>query len=180
MFPDADTAGYTRRGALKTLLSRFAYRHVVFDAKMAKSFYRLPEKDIAAAVAESVSEGVLAEYGSGYILREDLAALENASAPLPKSAYAMHRNDFLVKSNEHWLKERFTHTYPDTMYYLLIDGEFRGVAAGKFRYTPEIEDVTLQLPANEAAARKDEILQAVRCLCGADNKIKRFQGEELE
>ena len=89
----------------------------------------------------------------------------------------MHRNNFLVKSNEHWLNERFTHSYPDTLYYLLIDGEFRGAVAGKFRYTPEVEDILLALPNSETAARKNEILRAVGVLCGAGIIIKRYQGE---
>jgi len=59
---------------------------------------------------------------------------------------------------------------------MLIDGEFRGAAAGKFRYTPEVEDVILDLPDAETNARKDEILQAVHVLCGVNNKIKRYKG----
>ena len=88
----------------------------------------------------------------------------------------VRKNDFLVKSNEHWLKERYRHSCPDTLYYMLIDGEFRGAAAGKFRYTPEVEDVILDLPDAETNARKDEILQAVHVLCGVNNKIKRYKG----
>ena len=97
-----------------------------------------------------------------------------------KSVFAMHRNDFLVKSNEHWLKEQFTHAYPDTLYYMLIDGEFLGAVAGKFRYTPEIEDIMLNISDAEAAERKDEILQAVHDLCGANNPIRRYRGEEIQ
>ena len=179
MFPDVDLTKNTLHNALKTLLQRFAYRHVAFDIKMAKSFYKLPEKDIKKAVDELVTDGVLTEYECGYILHKDIAALDSNPALLPKTVYAMHRNDFLVKSNEHWLKERYTHSYPDTMYYLLIDGEFRGVVAGKFRYTPEIEDIILDLPDDEAAARQDEILKSVHYLCGANNKIRHYQGEEL-
>ena len=85
----------------------------------------------------------------------------------------------IVKSNEHWLKERFMHRYPDTLYYLLIDGEFRGAAAGKFRYTPEVEDVILDLPDAEAFTRKDDIIRSVHVLCGANNPIKRYLGEEI-
>jgi hypothetical protein len=81
-----------------------------------------------------------------------------------------------VKSNEHWLKERFKHSYPDTLYYLLIDGEFKGAAVGKFRYTPEVQDVILDIPQENAAALKEEILRAVRVLCGENNPIKRYAG----
>ena len=122
---------------------------------------------------------VLIKSDDSYLLREDLDALQSYADKPPKSVYAMHRNDFLVKSSEHWLKERFTHSYPDTLYYLLIDGEFHGAAVGKFRYTPEVEDVILDLPQEEAVARKEEILQAVHALCGENNPIKRYKGEEI-
>ena len=59
------------------------------------------------------------------------------------------------------------------------DGEFRGAVAGKFRYTPEFEDVILDIPQEEAASRKDEILQAIYRLCGKKSPVKRYQGEEL-
>ena len=180
MFPDADLAKYTRHQALKIVIQRFSYRHVTFDTKMAKSFYKLPEKEIKKAVTELVEEGVFAEIEDGYILREDLDFLQTYVARSPKSVFAMHRNDFLVKSNEHWLKERFAHHYPDTLYYLLIDGAFEGVVAGKFRYTPpEVEDVMLDLPLDEAVARKDEILQAIHHLCGQNNPIKRYCGKTM-
>ena len=176
MFPDVDLRKYTRHDALKVLLGRFAYRMVCFDAKMAKSFYRLPERDIKSAAGELVDSGVLTETGHGYMLRDNQNLLGAYVAETLKCAYAMHRNDILVKSNEHWLKERFTHSYPDTLYYILIDGDFRGAAVGKFRYTPEAEDVILDLPEEEAAARKDEILRAVHALYGEDNQIKRYRG----
>jgi len=179
MFPDVNLAKYTRHKALKVLLQRFAYRHVVFDVKMARSFYKLPEKDIKTAIASLVESKVLTEVADGYILSEDCAVLNTFSGEMPKLVLAMHRNDFLVKSNEHWLKEQYTHAYPDTLYYMLIDGNFCGAVVGKFRYTTEVEDIILGLPKEEALARKDEILQAVHYLCGADNKIKRFQGEDV-
>ena len=179
MFPDADLEKYSRIDALKILLKRFVYRHVCFDIKMAKSFYKLPEKEIKAAAASLIDGGVFTETERGYVLREDLDMLNGAPEASRPTAYAMHRNDFLVKSNEHWLKEKYTHSYPDTLYYMLIDGEFRGAAVGKFRYTPEIEDVILDLPDKEAIARKDEILQAVHVLCGENNPIKKYKGVNL-
>lgn len=179
MFPDVDLNKYSRDDALKIVLQRFAYRHVLFDLEMAKSFYKLPEKDIKKAVASLIEDGTLTETDEGYLLSEDGNLLQSASLALPQFVYAMHRNDFLVKSNEHWLKEQFTHSYPDTMYYLLIDGQFQGVAVGKFRYTPEIEDILVDLPAAEVVARKAEIVEAVRNLCGSAAPIRRYQGEDL-
>ena len=179
MFPDVDLQKQTRRDALKILIRRFTYRIVCFDIKMAKSFYKLPEKEIKAAVAALVDDGVLAETESGYMLCEDIEKLKSYTAAPQKSVFALHRNDILVKSNEHWLKDLYANSYPDTLYYMLIDDEFRGAAVGKFRYTPEVEDIMLDLPDDEADARKDEILQAVHVLCGENNKIKRYNGVEL-
>ena len=179
MFPDADLRKYTRHEALQILLQRFCYRHIVFDVKMAKSFYKLPEKDIKEAIDTLIESGIFSECEGGYILQKDKDLLLNITEEAPKCIYAMHRNDILVKSNEHWLKERFTHSYPDTLYYLLIDGEFKGIVAGKFRYTPEVEDVILELPPEEIALKRDEILEAIHYLCGQDNPIRRFQGDEI-
>ncbi len=181
MFPNVDIARYSRHDALKILLKRFAFRHVVFDSKMAKSFYKLPEKEIKAAIAELLSDGVLVEADGSYLLSQDFEVLsqDNLGAASNNSVFAMHRNDFLVKSNEHWLKDKYTHTYPDTLYYLLIGGKFCGAVVGKFRYTPEVEDIILDLPADEAAERRDEILKAIHFLCGEYNQIKRYQGMHL-
>lgn len=179
MHPDVNLKKYTRHEAIKILIQRFAYRLVCFDAKMVKSYYKLPDKEIKAAVSALVDDGVFIENENGYILREDFEMLNNYAAEPIKFVYAMHRNDVLVKSNEHWLKEKFNHSYPDTLYYMLIDGVFCGTVVGKFRYTPEVEDVMLELSKDEAALRKDEILNAVHYLCGKNNPIKKYQGGKV-
>ena len=182
-FPDVNLQKYTRQAALNILLPRFAYRHVVFDVKMAKSFYRLPEKDIRASVASLCESGVLTETEGGYILAQDASYLETY-APAPSHfVYAMHRNDFLVKSNEHVLKEQFKSLYENLPYdheplqYLLIDGKFRGAVVGHFRNGPyDLNDVVLDAP--ELAERKEEILAAVREVNFGDTPV-RFMGREI-
>ena len=179
MFPDVNLAKYSRHDALKIVLQRFAHRQVWFDIEMAKSFYKLSEKELKNAIVNLVEEGIFIEIDEGYLLRVDADFFQDFSEELPQFVYAMHRNDFLVKSNEHWLKARFVHDYPDTLYYLMIDGEFKGVVAGKFRYTPEIEDIMVDLPEMDVVSKKEEIIQAVRNLCGESAQIKRYQGEDL-
>ncbi|WP_242964910.1 hypothetical protein [Scatolibacter rhodanostii] len=179
MFPDVNLEKYSRQAALKILLQRFAYRMVWFDAEMVKSYFKLPLKDIKFAIESLKTEDILTELANGYLLQSDGNLLATYSPILPNSVYAMHRNDILVKSNEHWLKEKYTHGYPDTLYYLLINGEFRGVVVGKFRYTYDIRDVILDLPKEEAIQLKDEILQAVYLLCGEENIVEKYMGEEL-
>ncbi|MGN0479592.1 MAG: hypothetical protein ACI4GO_09170, partial [Hominenteromicrobium sp.] len=180
-FPETDLNKYTRREALEILLPRFAYRHVVFDVKMAKSFYRLPEKDLRAAVSSLCAGGVLCETEGGYMRTEDALYLETYE-PVPLHFIrAMHRNDFLVKSNEHVLKERFRPLCENLPYdheplqYLLVDGEFRGAVVGHFRNGPyDLNDVVLDAP--ELAARRAEILSAVRGVNFGDTPA-RFMGE---
>ena len=58
VFPDVNLTRYTRGEALKIILQRFAYRQVLFDAEMARSFYKLPVKEIQAAIA-----ALVADYG---------------------------------------------------------------------------------------------------------------------
>ena len=167
MFPDCDLERYNRKDALKVVLRRFAYRHVVFDTAMAKSYYKLPEKEIKVAVAELVAEGVLVEYEGAFALKEDAELFVNYEPIALHFVYAVHRNDFLYKSNEHVLKEQFKPLYEHLEYdheplqYLLIDGAFRGAVVGHFRNGPyDLNDVVCDLP--DAEARKEEILEAVR------------------
>ena len=44
---------------------------------MAKSFYRIPEKEIKLAVGELVAEGVWAVSDSGYLLKSDAKLLQS-------------------------------------------------------------------------------------------------------
>lgn len=111
------------------------------------------------------------------------------------SVFILHKNDFLVKSNEHWLKDTFRHPEYDVLGYLLIDGAFRGCLLGHFRNGPfELEDVALWAETegeepvclkNESAdglkvALKEDILNAVELLYDPEiSPLKRYMGEML-
>lgn len=169
MFPEIKTDRYARPEALKIVLQRFAYRIVWFDIAMAKSFYRLPEKEIRLAVSELVDEGVLVASGSGYMLKSDAELLTRYEPKPMNFVYAIHRNDFLYKVHEHILKEMTKKLTEGLAYdheplqYLLIDGEFHGASVGHFRYGPyDLNDIVCDLP--NAQDRKDEIIEAVRAV----------------
>ena len=164
MFPEVDTERYTRQEALKIVLMRFAYRQVWFDAAMAKSFYRLPAKDICSALDALTGEGQLMEKDGGYIRAEDEPIMARHDAKPMRFVRAIHRNDFLYRSNEHMLKARFIpmcETLPydhELLQCLLIDGEFRGAVVGHFRNGPyDLNDVVGELPEE----RMEEIIEAV-------------------
>ena len=179
VFPDADLQKYTRHEALKIILQRFSYRHVVFNVAMAKSFYKLPEKEIKAAVDVLVTNGVFTNIGDEYMLKSDAEYLQTYT-PVPLHfIYAMHRNDFLYKANEPVLKEQFKGLYEnlpydhDPLQYLLIDGEFHGVAIGHFRNGPyDLNDVVCDF--SNAEERRDEILEAVKSV-NFGRSPKRFK-----
>ena len=181
MFPEQDLDQFTRAEALDVVLQRFAYRMAWFDTKTAKSFYKLPEKEIKQACLRLAEQGVFTAVDGGYMLSSDAATLDSLhDAPIPP-VRAFHRNDFLVRACEHDLKARFKplcDALPydhDPQYYVMVDGEFRGVSVGHFRYGPyEIHDIVCDSP--DMWARKDEICAAVL----RENEgavIQRFMGE---
>lgn len=181
MFPEAEGFSLSRPEAIKTVLRRFAYREAAFTPAMARSFYKLPEKELRKTAEELAAEGVFAEAEGMFLLREDLALLE-AHQPVPLHfVYAIHRNDFLYKANEPAVKEKFLPLYEQLPYdheplqYLLIDGEFHGVVVGHFRNGPyDLNDVVCDLPNPEA--RRKEILRAVREV-NFGKSPERFQGK---
>ena len=77
MFPEVILDKYTRLEALKIVLQRFAYRLVWFDTAMAKSFYKLPEKEIKLAVGDLVAEDILVASDLSYMLKSDAELLES-------------------------------------------------------------------------------------------------------
>lgn len=183
MFPEADPGRYTRREALKIVLMRFAYRQVWFDGEMARSFYKLPAKEIRAALADLTEEGGLTEAEGGYVRSEDIPYLKEHE-PVPMAfVHAVHRNDFLYKSNEHWLKPKYEEMCASLPYdhellqYLLIDGEFGGVTVGHFRNGPyDLNDVICD--REDAAARMEEIICAVQA-ANYGKRPARFMGREI-
>jgi len=182
MFPDVDIFKFTRHDALKIILRRFAYRLVLFDSKMAKSFYKLPEKDIKAAILELVDSDEFVQINEGYMLKTDLELLDNKCFDTSKSVFVMHRNDFLVKANEHILKESFKHDEFDTLQYILVDGVFHGAVVGKFKNGPYVlEDVILDLPNNEKVELKAKITEAVYRVNDPERSpLKRYCGNKHE
>ena len=181
IFPEVNFQRYSRVEALQIVLPRFAKRMVWFDVDMAKSFYRLPGKEIRAAAAALSADGTFIPFGTGFLLRQDAVRLEEREYEAPASVYALHRNDILVKSNEHWLKARYKHAEYDILQYLLIDGEFHGAVLGHFKNGPYIiEDVALDLAGESAAQRKPDIMEAVyRVNSREHSPIRRYLGESL-
>lgn len=183
MFPNVNVEKLTRHEALKIILQRFAYRLVWFDTAMAKSFYKLPEKEIKLAVSELVADGILISSDNGFMLKSDSELLKSYEAKELHFVYALHRNDFLYKSHEYILKDyakRLTDGLEydcEPLQYLLIDGEFHGASVGHFRNGPyDLNDIVCDLP--DAEERKSEIINAVQTVNFGKLPL-RFMGKEL-
>ena len=182
LFPDADLSRFPRAEALHIVLQRFARRMVWFDAAMAKAFYKLPEKEIRAAIAQLTEDGVLLAVENGFMRAEDAALLQTYDPPQPKFVYAIHRNDVLYRAQEAALKERLKPLCDDLPYdheplqYLLIDGEFRGASVGHFRNGPyDLNDIVCE---PEFACRREEIIAAVQDVNYGKTPL-RFMGVEV-
>jgi len=180
MFPKVNIKKCSRLEALKIIIQRFAYRYVIFNIDNLKNYYKLPIKDLKEAVEALEKDKILVKHDNNWLLKSDKEILATYSKPIENFVYAMHRNDFLVRTIDVELKNQFSHSYPDTLFYLLIDGEFKGAVFGKFRFTPpDIEDVFLTIPKEEAIKRKDEVFKAISYLAGEKNPIKRYNGEDI-
>lgn len=182
-FPELNLS-LPRGEAIEAAVQRFAYRIVAFDLPMAKSFFRLPVRDLKAAVDGLLSRGTLVSRpvegeGDRILLREDAALLESERVSSEPLAIALHRNDFLVKAMESALKEQFDRPEWEVLQYLLIDGRFQGAVYGKFKNGPFlVEDVWAEEPVRH---RKEELLRAVwEANPAPESRPKRYCGEALQ
>ncbi|HIZ55046.1 MAG TPA: hypothetical protein H9671_02440 [Firmicutes bacterium] len=188
-FPEVNLHKMTRLEALQIVICRFATATVFFSADMLKSFYRLPQKDILTALSALVQKGLLLQYQigetSGYITPQDRMLLENLETEkfsmqdIP-AILLLQKNDFWVRANEYWLKKQFSSAW-DPLYYLLIDGVFHGMVAGKFKFGPHIvEDIILDFPEPELTQKRSAILQAVAMVFPPnESPVQRYCGKPL-
>ena len=165
-FRDMDFTAYTREQAMEEVISRFAYLNVFFDESMVKSFIKFTNKDISAALLSLTDKGRLMEASAGgspgYVLSEDLDEITSAPENIPDDIFILDLNDHLVRSHEAEIKERFDPAPYKTLHYILKQGEFIGIIAGRFTFgPPELEDVMLDLPVEKILEYRQRIIAAV-------------------
>ena len=165
-FHDVDLTAYTRARAMEEVISRFAYVNVFFDESMVKSFTRFADRDIKETLLSLAGKGILLEAESGgktgYILKKDLDEITSTPEDIPDDIYILDLNDYLVRSNEEELKARFNPAPYKTLHYIMKQGEFIGILAGRFSFGPnELEDVMLDVPVKEKIKFRRDIEKAV-------------------
>ena len=146
-FPDIDWSAYSKSEALAAALPRFFHRIVWANAADVKSWFNRPAKEVSAALDMLMANGTLTAVEDGYILAEDLPLLSEPRTP-PSGIFALHRNDFLVKTWEHRLNSRYPHETHQVLYYLLIDGAIGGAVLGRF--SNKVNELVLPVLDNPA------------------------------
>lgn len=175
---DINLKKYRKEDAIKELIRRAIYLLVYASFDQLKSWLKLTNKDIKNAIESLIYDKVIIQeqYGDkiGYLLTNDISMLGSEKI-LNQSVFMLHRSDFLVRANEHMLKEKFKGY--EILQYLLIDGEFQGAVCGHWRIGPhDVEDIILTIPID----RKEEILSAVSiCYSPPFSNILKYNGELL-
>lgn len=183
-FYDMEFDKYSRSEAIEEVILRFAYLNVFIDGKMIKSFTRFSNKDINAAICSLLEKGKIIEVskgdGNGYILKQDLDEIKKCTQDIVDDIYIMDLNDYIVKSNEIKLKERFPRRKPCLiLHYIFKKGEFIGALLGHFRFGPnDLEDVILDIKDTDKIKYKKRILNAIKKTYNPkETKLKRYCGE---
>ncbi len=181
-FPEVDLARYTPVEAAAELIRRWLPLAVAADATQVRDYFRLPATVVKAALALLRERGEVTEVGAGLVaLPGDATLLCEPMEPAP-SVFALHRADPLVRQHESTLKARFAHPQWETLFYLLLDGQFAGAVVGAFKQGPFVlEDVILTLPDGEKTRRREAIVQAIYKVNDPERSpLRRWDGKELE
>lgn len=102
-------------------------------------------------------------WGNGLLCEDDvvLSGSSSGGPSLQQHIWMLDKSDFLVRADLDELKKRYEGL--EVLQYLLVDGVFNGVVLGHWGFKDyDIDDVIVDLPTGEAAARRDEALSAVR------------------
>lgn len=112
--------------------------------------------------------------GEGWVLEQP-----DYDPTITPATWMIHRADFLAYSCVSELKARYKDF--EVLQYLLIDGEFKGAVLGHWRIGPhDVDDIIVELPKKERAARRAEILKAVReVYSGENHEVVCYDGGEL-
>lgn len=167
-WPDVDLGRTTWSEAAIAVIERFLEAHVFATTGqicdwcglgLRKVRQLLPEAKLTACEVDGLGAGWVPESETSAGEGTPGAAARGA-API-RSTLVLHKADPLVRPHQGELKERYRGR--EILQYLLIDGELQGAVCGHWRIKAhDVEDVVVDLPEDQAEARREEILTAVR------------------
>jgi hypothetical protein len=180
VWPDVLLSLEQQLTAVKTILSRFIRINVFLTLGQLKSWSRLPARLLKAATQALIEEQRIVQMsvaglGEGYMLPNDV---DLAPARPQKSVFMLHKADPMVRTHLDDLKTSFD---GEVLQYLLIDGDLAGAVMGHVRIgAHDVDDIKLQLPKSECAARRAEILNVVaKHYAPPRSRIQRYCGQSL-
>lgn len=165
------------------VLENFVRAMVFATEGQMRSWSQWPRKTVQSVIYHMRELGMIErinvqKLGEGYMLTEDIRS-KFVDQSMPTTSFMLDRSDLLVRAHMDELKERYKDY--EVLQYLLIDGQFQGSVIGHWRIGPhEIEDVIVELNDEQASARKDEILDAVRAFYSpATHPILNYNGKPI-
>lgn len=183
----------SRLKAIEEVLLRFVKVMVFTNMEQFKSWSGFTAKTIKIVVDSALQTGKLMAtkvegIGEGWMCATDFERcsedIEHTSETgeqkldqLPlRSVFMLDKSDFLVRAHLSQLKKRYSGK--EVLQYLLIDGQFQGAVLGHWRIGPhDVEDIIVDLPLEEVASRKNEIINAVTYGYPPEfSKIKAYNG----
>lgn len=170
--------------AKKIVVSRFIHNMVVADYNMIKDWSRFNNRDTKLIIAELEESGIIEGLGEensriwyqpddrGNILNRKMVNIE-------PSVFVIHKADYLYRAYESKLKEQYKGK--EILQFIVIDGKIKGAVEGHWRIGPHnIENIIIDIPNDEAAVRKQEIIAEVAKIYHPPySNIIRYNGEDL-
>ena len=180
-WPDVDVDDERRSEAIAVVAQRFMDAMVFATMENLRDWSALRVKDVRQFLTEGERSGTLVPsdtpgLGRGWLSAD---ALPLETCPIPSRVVMLPASDPIARAHRSEMKRRFAGL--ELLQYLLVDGYLTGAVCGHWRIGPhDVDDVVIQLPAAEYAARRDEILTAIRATYEPPNHhILRYCGQGL-
>ncbi len=161
-WPEFNINSISVKEARRQVVLRFIRNMVVTDFDMVKDWTRFSKSDTKDIISDLLEEaliiGVDIDKEALYFCPGDKAVIFNKiMVGVTPSVFVVHKSDYLYRAYESKLKERYKGK--EILQFLLIDGEFGGAVEGHWRIGPHnVENIIVELPKEEAALRKGEII----------------------
>lgn len=184
-FSNLDFESYTKETAMKEVVRKFMHLNVFVNEDMIKSFTKFTNKDIKLSLESLFDDQVIIEvdedFGQGFVLTDDIEEIKAVTSEVPDRVFILDLNDYLVKSNELILKNRFSKTELKTLHYVMKKGEIIGRVLGYFRYGPnDLEDLEIDLDNDKILEYKHDVIKALKdTYSGQETELKKYCGKRI-
>ena len=179
-WPEVQISEGLAESAAVEVVRQFVGAYVFATEENLKDWSGWPKKRVQEVIARLQKAGEMVDtsiigFGKGWMSPGDTSL---GPGPVPPNVLMLDGADILVRSQASDLKRRFGDR--EVLRYLLIDGQVRGAVVGHWRTGPhDVEDIVVELPADERASRQEEVLEAVRWGYRPPTKILKYDGRRI-